>query len=106
MNDYDDFESYMERFKKYSTKEKERIVYNHMKILASLANNICKIVGAKNEMIINRDLVDLTKNDYTQDDYYEALIVLVNSIQRSIGDYHEKVYADLKYLADEGDWII
>ena len=99
--DYDeDFDQYIEKFKKYSTKTKEDIVYNQMKLLASLTNKICKLVGAENNLVINKELVDLVKKDYTQDDYYEAMIVLINSVQCSIEAYHNKIYDNLKQLMD------
>ena len=36
---------------------------------------------------MNKELLDLEKEGYTQDDFTEGVITLVNSIQNSICDY-------------------
>lgn len=80
------FNEYMEFFKTQTLKEKQSIIVDQMKTLAGFTNNLCEEVGAKSEMILNRELIDLNKENYTEDDFAEAVIVLVNSIQNSICD--------------------
>lgn len=80
------FNEYMEFFKNQTLKEKQSIIVDQMKILAGFTNSLCEEVGAKSEMILNRELIDLNKENYNEDDFAEALIVLVNSIQNSICD--------------------
>jgi hypothetical protein len=44
---------------------------------------------------LNKDtLIDLKKDNYTEDDFAEAIIVFINSIQNSICDYY-KIHLDL-----------
>lgn len=82
----ENFNEYMEFFKSQPLKEKQSIIVDQMKILAGFTNSLCEEVGAKSEMLINRELIDLNKENYTEDDFAEAVIVLVNSIQNSICD--------------------
>ena len=83
-----DFEKYMEDFKNLSLKEKQMIIYKQLKLLSSFTNLICEKSGINNEMIVNSELIHLEKGNYSEDDFAEAVIVLVNSIQNSICDFH------------------
>lgn len=82
----ENFSEYMEFFKSQPLKEKQSIIMDQMKTLAGFTNSLCAEVGAKSEMLINRELIDLKKENYTEDDFAEAVVVLVNSIQNSICD--------------------
>lgn len=82
----ENFNEYMEYFKKQPLKVKQDIIFVQMKRLAGFTNNLCEELGIETEMIINRELIDLNKEYYTEDDFAEAIIVLVNSIQNSICD--------------------
>jgi len=82
----ENFSEYMEFFKSQPLKEKQSIIMDQMKTLAGFTNSLCAEVGAKSKMLINRELIDLKKENYTEDDFAEAVVVLVNSIQNSICD--------------------
>lgn len=83
----ENFDEYMKFFKNQSLKEKQNIIYEQLRMLAALTNNMCKEIEVDNEIIINKELLDLKNKNYTEDDFAEALIVLINSIQNSICDY-------------------
>ena len=85
----ENFNDYMEFFKQQTLKEKQSIIFDQMKTLASFTNSLCDELGVISELIINKELLDLNKENYTEDDFAEAIIVLVNSIQNSIGDLTE-----------------
>lgn len=82
----EDFNEYMEFFKQQTLKEKQSIIFEQMKMILSLADNLCNEVGIKSELILNKEMLDLNNLEYTEDDFAEAIIVLVNSIQNSICD--------------------
>lgn len=87
----EDFNEYMTFFKEQPLKEKQNIIYEQLQLLSGLTNSLCKELGVKNEILMNRELLDLKKEDYTQDDFAEAIIVLINSIQNSICDYADGI---------------
>lgn len=87
----ENFEDYLTEFKKLPIKEKQRIAISQLKMLAGLTNNFCKEINAENEIIVNQELNDVNKEGYTEDDFAEAIIVLTNSIQNSICDFHLKM---------------
>lgn len=88
-----DFDEYMKHFKMLSLREKQMVIYQQLKLLSGFTNLICEKSGIKNEMIVNSELIDLKKDNYSEDDFAEAVIVLVNSIQNSICDFHS-AFAD------------
>ena len=83
----EEFNEYMVFFKSQSLEEKQNIIYKQLQILAEFTNNLCKELSLDNELIMNKELLDLEKEGYTQDDFTEGVITLVNSIQNSICDY-------------------
>lgn len=86
-----DFNEYLSDIKKLPLREKQEIVFEQLKMLAAISNGFCKEIGAENEMIINKELTDLKNKNYTEDDFVEAILVLTNSIQNSICDFHLKM---------------
>lgn len=83
----EDINEYMIFFKEQTLKEKQSIIYEQLQMLTAFSNNLCKELNIPNEPILNREILDLKKEDYTEDDFAEAIIVLINSIQNSICDY-------------------
>ena len=83
----DDINEYMTFFKEQTLKEKQSIIYEQLQMLAGFSNNLCKELNIQNEPILNRELLDLKNDNYTEDDFAEAIIVLINSIQNSVCDY-------------------
>jgi len=86
-----DFNEYLSDIKKLPLREKQEIVFEQLKMLAAISNGFCKEIGAENEMIINKELTDLKNKNYTEDDFVEAILVLTNSVQNSICDFHLKM---------------
>ena len=82
-----EFNEYMDFFKSQPLKEKQQIIYEQLMLLTEFSNNLCKELDIKNDIILNKEILDLKKDNYTEDDFLEAIIVLINSIQASICDY-------------------
>lgn len=83
----EDINTYMDFFKNQSLKEKQSIIFEQLRMLASFTNDLCNEIGIENEILLNKELLDLKNDNYTQDDFAEAIIVLINSVQNSICDY-------------------
>ena len=78
---------YIKYFKEQTLKEKQSIIYEQLQVLMGLTNSLCKELNIKNEPILNKEILDLKNKNYSEDDFAEAIIVLINSIQNSICDY-------------------
>lgn len=55
--------------------------------LQMLTGFLCKELNIPNEPILNKEILDLKKEDYTEEDFAKAMFVLINSIQNSVCDY-------------------
>ncbi len=84
----EDFNEYMEFFKSQPLKEKQDIIIEQLKMLMGLTNSMCKELNVNNEILLNKEIADLNNKDYTEDDFAEALIVYINSIQNSLCDFN------------------
>lgn len=85
---HSNFDEYMEFFKGLPLKEKQSIILDQLKMITSFSNQMCKEFDIPNEVLLNSELLDTEKEDYTEDDFAEAVIVYVNSIQNSLSDYN------------------
>ena len=72
-------------------KEKQGIIIDQLKMLTTLTNRMCKEIGAPNEMIVTRDVSKVGGEDYSADEFADAIITLINSIQDSICDFDIKL---------------
>ncbi len=96
----EDINEYMNSFKEKPLKEKQSIIYEQLQMLAGFTNNLCKGLDIPNDVILNKELLDLKNDDYTQDDFAEAIIVLISSVQNSICDYSSGI-SDILEKMDE-----
>lgn len=94
MEQMENFNEYMESFKQLPLSEKQAIIMKQLKVLASFTNSLCNEIGVNNDLLINKELLDVEDNEYSEDDFVEAILVLINSIQNSVCDFHIK-FADI-----------
>ena len=87
----EEFNKYVKDFKKLPLKEKQQVAFDQLKMLAVATHTLCKEINAKNELLVNEELSDVEKGHYSEDDFAEAIMVLTNSIQNSISDFHLKL---------------
>jgi len=87
----EEFNKYVKDFKKLPLKEKQQIAFDQLKMLAVATHTLCKEINANNELLVNEELSDVEKGHYSEDDFAEAIMVLTNSIQNSISDFHLKL---------------
>lgn len=81
------FEEYMTEFNAKDLKEKQEIIYTQLKLLAAYSNAMCKNLNIKNEILLSKDLLDMKNKNYTEDEFANTMIVLINSVQESINDF-------------------
>lgn len=93
-----EFEEYLNKYKTLSLKEKQNVVIEQLKMLSVLTNQMCTNLNVKNEILLSKELVDLKNENYTEDDFSEAILTLVNSIQNSLCDFNLKLVDIMKYI--------
>jgi len=88
-----EFDNYMEWFKNLEINEKREEVYNLAKILATVTSDLSNSVGVEDSVLINKDLLEVY-NKYDkmlENDFLEALLVLLSSTQKSLTKYNNGI---------------
>lgn len=87
----DNFEEYIGKFKELPLKEKQKVIADELKVLASFTNKMCNEIGAQNELLLNKEQAELNSDNYSEDDFAEALIVYISSIKDSLCAFSDKL---------------
>ena len=87
------FNKYVETYKKLSLSEKKEIVNAEIEKLLAFIEKAKMDVNAKEEILFNREILDLNKEVVSDDDFVEAMFVYVHAIQESLGEYFNAVSA-------------
>ena len=86
-----DFNKYMEDFKTNSIQEKKEIALEQLKMINILATNMRENIGAKSEIIIEKNNVEKLDGNCSEDDFVEAVVVYASSIQNSLCDFSDEL---------------
>lgn len=95
----ENFNKYMIFFKEQPLKEKQNIIIEQLKMLTTLTNTMCKEVNVDNKVIFNEELLEIQKENYTENDFADVLIVLINSIQNSLCDFDNRLTEILEKIS-------
>ena len=92
----EDFNEYMEEFKKNSLDEKKSIALEQLKVIVSLVNKLCEEIGCNNKMIVTKDVIEANRQGCSEDDFVEGVVVYASSIQDSLCEFIDKMDEVLK----------
>jgi len=95
MIEKEEFNKYVETYKKLPLQEKKEIVNAEVKKLLAFIEKAKMDVNAKEEILFNREILDLNQEVVSDDDFVEAMFVYIHSIQESLSEYFNAVS---KYL--------
>ena len=87
----DNFNEYVEKYKNLPLKEKKELVEKEMEELLVVLNALNEKFGDTPEVLFNREILDLKKEEATEADFVEAMFVYVHAIQESLGKYFNEV---------------
>lgn len=60
-------------------------------MLTAMTNKMCKEIDAENSVILSKEVIDVNKEDYTEDDFSEAVITYICSVKNSLDDFNVKL---------------
>ena len=86
----EDFGEYMAYYKELPLSEKQGMVIDQLKMLTTLAFNMCNAIGTPSKNLVE-NINNLEKNNYTDSEFAETVMVYVNAIQNSICDFDIKL---------------
>lgn len=76
---------YIEEYKKLPLNEKEAIVISELKEILGVAQLMCSNNDINVESVLNREILDVEKENSTTDDYFEAILVYLKDIENHLG---------------------
>lgn len=86
-----DFDAYVEAYKKFDLKTKKHIIENELKEIIGVFDKLISRYNIDPTLLYNREILDLQKNDATEDDFAEAIFVYIYAIKELIGTYVDVV---------------
>ncbi len=86
MEEFEDINEFIEYYKKLSLNDKRKMILQELKTLSASTNLACRSLGINNEILLNRELIDVKDDNYDENDYLEGLMVLICSIKDSFCD--------------------
>ena len=78
------FNNYVELYKKLPLKTKKEILEKEFQELLTILEKIDK---NHNEVLYNKEILDIRKENQTEDDFVEAIFVYLYSIKELLGNY-------------------
>lgn len=75
------FDNYVEKYKNLPLKEKKDLVEKQIEELLVVLNALNERYGNNPKILFNREILDLKKEDSTEDDFVEAMFVYSYSIK-------------------------
>lgn len=80
-----DLNNLISNFVNLSTEEKANEIIVTLKENIAMVNNLCNKLGVQTEIILNREMSDVQKENATIDDYFEAIFAYIKSLQDANG---------------------
>ena len=90
------FNAYVEAYKKLPLDKKKKIVNDEVKKLLGFIEKAKSDLGISDEILFNREILDLKRDYVSDEDFVEAMFVYVHSIQESLGTYFNNILEKIK----------
>lgn len=91
LNTDKDFDTYVESYKKLPLIEKKKIIEKELKEIIGTFDGLINRYNVSPKLLFNREILDLNKENFTEDDFAEAVFVYIYAIKELIGNYVDVV---------------
>lgn len=81
------FDLYVESYKKLPLSDKKEIVVEEIYSIFSLFEKLNTKPHQEYKVLFNREILDLKKENATEDDFVEAMFVYINMIEEMLSDH-------------------
>lgn len=81
------FDAFIEEYKENSLVDKQKIIISEFKELIGLLQKVCSMNGKNPELITNREIIDVNKEGYTQEDFAEAIYTYMQMFKEILAEY-------------------
>ena len=81
------FDAFVEEYKTKSLLEKQGIIINDLKEIIALVQDLCAHHNIEYDLLMNREILDINKENYTQDDFAEAVFVYLQMYKELLSSF-------------------
>lgn len=81
------FNAFIDEYKENTLMNKQKIVISELKELIALFQKICSTQNINHELLVNREIIDVNKDNYTQEDFAEAVYVYIQMYKEIMSDF-------------------
>lgn len=81
------FDAFIEEYKTLNLKEKQGLVIKDFKELIATLQQLCKLYRIDYDLLINREIVDVNKENYSEDDFSEAIYVYMQMFKEIMVEF-------------------
>lgn len=85
------FDEYVEKYKNLTINEKKDLVENQIKEIIVVLDKINERLGKSNGILFNKEILDLEKENATDEDFVEAMFVYLCSIKELLAAVIESI---------------
>ena len=82
--DDNNFNEYVEKYKNLPLIEKKQLVETQFKEIMGVLDALIQKKGKKSKILFNKEILDLRKENATEDDFVEAMFVYCYSIKELV----------------------
>jgi len=77
----------IEKFVSLPQEEKAKEIINHLKENIAMYQSLCRQYGYNDNVVLNREMLDVIKENATIDDYFEAIYAYLKSLEDISGKF-------------------
>lgn len=85
----EDFDEYVSKYILLNKNDKRDVIIKILKENLMLLEKIASDNNLKSNLLYNREILDINKDNYTEDDFLEAVFVYIYSFRELFADYIE-----------------
>lgn len=85
----EDFDEYVSKYTLLNKNDKRDIIIKILKENLMLLEKIASDNNLKSNLLYNREILDINKDNYTEDDFLEAVFVYIYSFRELFANYIE-----------------
>ncbi len=89
-----EFNNLVEAYKKLTTKEKQDEIIKLFKENIAVWEKLNNDINNKHNLLLNREIIDVNKDNATLDDFLEAVFVYLHMLSDSTASFAEKIAND------------
>jgi len=87
MTNKEELDNIVNLYKKLDIKDKKEEIINELKELIGIYDKLCSDLNIEHQTYINKELLDLNNENVSDEDFFEAVFVLILSLKELIGLY-------------------